>query len=314
MTTSQECLLHLLGTSLFGAPAPEGLSLDADGWKDVFMLSGRQSVQAVAFDALQDISGKAGLPLDLAGRWMNEVNKVETSYKRMSFVADKQRDTWARHSVEAILLKGLESAKYYPVPQHRVCGDIDWWLPSEKDWNDALEVVKNNGIAVRWDSDGDFNYSLGGVVVEHHRKGLVCDGPIGELVLLNEHILHHAMVSGVGLRHICDYALALDYWQGKYDAVEYDNILKDRGLRRWAGLLDRIVDFVRNGSDKPSGDVARFMDLVWMDGNFGFGKKRRFGGFIKRAALFCRYCPVRFVRRWNGLVMGKLRFISIFAS
>ena len=309
--TTQDALLELMRVSLWGGQVSDGFSLTADQWHELFLLSGNQSVQGVAFDALQNLPKNAGLPLSLAGTWMRETSKIETDYARMSAVVAKQKETWSRHSVNAVLLKGLESSKYYPVPQHRVCGDIDWWLPAADDWDKAIEVVKNNGLEMEMDSDGDIAYSLAGVVVEHHRKGLATDGPIGELVLLNEHVLHHAMVSGIGLRQVYDYALAKEYWAGKYDMVEYRHMLSSKALLKWTGLLDEVIDTVLKGEGVPSKNAVRFMSLVWMDGNFGFGKQSRFGGFWSRAVLFMRYVPAQFVSRWTGLLVGRLRFSRV---
>ncbi len=314
MDAVTDSFLTLLRCSLWGWEVPSGFALDGEQWRTLYALARRQSVHTVLFDVVKGLLRSAGLPASLAASWLIDAQNAEKSYARISAVVAKQRDTWARRGIDAVLLKGLETAALYPVPEHRLIGDIDWHIP-DKDWERAVGVLEDNRIDYRYDSDGDLGYALGGVIVEHHRNGLVEESPAGRLLLLNEHIFHHASVSGAGFRQLCDYALALSRYKGQYDGEKYLAMLKDEGLLRWSALLHGLLarDLGLNPDCIPYGipevsakDIDRLLNLVLSDGNFGLEKRRRYSGFWRRAILFMKYAPSPFIKRWSGLAKGRI--------
>lgn len=315
MDAVTDSFLTLLRCSLWGGAVPAGFALDGEQWRTLYDLARRQSVHTVMFDVVKELPRSAGLPASLAASWLIGAQNAERNYARISAIVAKQRSTWTKRGIAAVLLKGLETAALYPVPEHRPIGDIDWYIP-DKDWDRAVGVLEDNRIEYRYDSDGDLGYVLGGVVVEHHRKGLVEESPEARLLLLNGHIFHHASVSGAGFRQLCDYALALNRYRGQYDEEKYRAMLKDEGLLRWSGLLHGLLErelgvspdcIPHCGSHKVSAkDIDRLLDLVLSDGNFGLGKRRRYSGFWRRFLLFMGYAPSPFIKRWSGLAKGRI--------
>lgn len=283
--------------------------LTEEEWRDVYDTACRQSVQGVMFPVIEALPKGSGIPSGLAGRWALDAQRIEGDYKRHLAVVEKQRSTWAARGVDAVLLKGTASAALYPHPELRVCGDIDWWMRTDADWNKALKVLEDNGIVYEYDSDGDISYSLVGVVVEHHRKGLLSDGKGGVLYLLNGHIMHHAMVFGVGLRQLCDYALAMKRYDAQEDVAEYRRLVRENGLVAWTAVLDELAAFMMAPGDAaiPSGKAGSLLSLMMSDGNMGLDKEFRLSGLMRRTALFLTLAPGRFVKRWLGLVFGRLK-------
>ena len=282
--------------------------MGADRWQAVYSIARRHAVQGIMFDAVEALPAGSGLPLDLSARWMLEVRSLEANSQHMEAVVARQRQTWAKHGVDAVLLKGLEVAAMYPHPRRRVCGDIDWWMRSQADWDKALEVLRSNGIAWEMDSDGDIHYTLAGVVIEHHHEGLEDDGPEGVLLLLNEHILHHALVMGIGMRQLCDYAAALKWYEGRFDKVHYAAMLRSRGLSKWTSVLEGSLGLAGAPFAVRYQRLSRMLlDLVMSDGNMGLDKSNRYGGLVRRMWLFMRVCPGALVRRWCSLVLGRLK-------
>lgn len=280
----------------------------AAGWDFLYYAAGRHAVQGVVMDGILGVESddRHAIPSSLAHLWLTDVRRIEEANRRIEAIVSKQRDTWSRRGIGAILLKGLETARFYPVPRHRVNGDIDWWMPSAKDWNAAINVLKDNKIEWTVDSDGDISYELAGVVVEHHRKGLATPSPTPEstLLLLSGHILHHAMVTGAGLRQLYDYAAALKSLDGFYDRDLYAELLRARHLTRWNEVLEGLI---AKSFYAESGDEARLLQLILEDGNFGLDKPGRFRGLWKRARLFMKIAPRPFVSRWLSLMAGRLR-------
>lgn len=315
MRKDEELFLNLLRAALWDVSADIG-GCDATVWEQVYSLARCHAVQGLLFDVVKGLPAGAGLPGQLAARWLLETHSIEERNRHLGMVAERQAAMWKRLGIEAVMLKGLGVAAWYKVPAHRVTGDIDWWFPEEGGWDRALKAVRELGLEVSADSDRDISYTFEGVTVEHHRKGFECDGPPGWLLLLNTHLLHHAQVTGVGMRHVCDLAMAYKVFEGRYDAAEYEEMLVSRGLLRWTALLHAAMDILLNVPEgvlpefarkvRVSGkDTARLAALFMADGNFGLHRKRRYAGLSARAWLFLRCSPGSFVRRWTGLLAGR---------
>ncbi len=301
-----ESFFTLLRIGLWGGD-PGEMHLSSDEWLELYALSRRQTVQGVMLDAILKLPPEAGFPAYLRERWTREQELLVARYDRIAGIVKIQEDAWRNRGINAVQIKGQTVAVMYPEPKHRLCGDIDWWMPTEDDWRRALAAVHENGCRTETDSDGDLHYVLGGIMVEHHRHGLEAEGPEGVMLMLNMHILHHVMVAGIGLRQICDLAMAYDFHKESIPA--YRVLLKETGLEAWTEVLDELVTSLKVGEGPMAleGRAASLLDLVLEDGNFGLDKDFRFGGFHKRASLLLRLVPGRFVRTWAGLVRGRLR-------
>ena len=290
MSKSFELVLQLLKGALDGAAVSVP---DQTDWGAVYEQARRQTVQGVVLDGVRRLPSEKQPPSWLLEIWTAEQKAIEKTYAFILGITDRQRSLWEAHGIRAELLKGTVSASFYPVPEHRINGDIDWWLPGADNFRNAEKALKEEGFELEQDSDGDLHFEMEGVVTELHRKGPGAEGAEGILLMMNEHILHHALVSGIGLRQICDYHLALRHFKGSYDPVRYREELRKRGLLRWTEVLEELP--------------PRFLELVEADGNFGLEKKRRFSGFLKRALFFVPRTPKAFAARWIQLILGRLK-------
>ena len=196
------------------------------------------------------------------------------------------------------------------------------------------------------------------------------DTPEQMLLMLEDHVLKHAMVMGVGLKQICDVAIlrhavanrtvANRVSVSSTSATQCPPTASSAGVTagrphnasgrgwdrqlagsRWSRLLARAIEQLGldapvplNGSADPAAsarngcgfglaeprgrelqswrrrrelrDAQRLAELILEDGNMGLDKENRFSGFSKRAALFLRYAPVKFLSRWLSLICGRL--------
>lgn len=317
LTMIQDLFFRLLKSALWNVPLQLDSYPKADEWYDIYGMARRQTVEGILYDVICDLPLEAGVPRDLAIRWMINARHISERNSRMVALVKQQKNDWRENDVDAVLMKGLSVAAMYPVPEHRITGDIDWLIRGEGSWNRAMELLRKSGTEVDHDSDGDVYYVDKGIVVEYHHKGLLSNTPVGVLVMLNGHVLHHGMVTGIGVRHLCDMAMAYKYYKGSYDMQEYVSCLKDLGVFRWTCLLNKVlVETLGMPADLISefpasrrisdGDCRRLMRLVMEDGNFGFNKKWRFAGFWFRFSLLFRYVPGNFIKRWFGLLSGRI--------
>lgn len=313
-----DLFIRLLQSALWNVPLSLETPVDAETWYDVYGTARHQTVEGLLYDVICGLPSDAGLPRDLAATWLLAADRIERNYRRIAAEVERQARIWQDNGIDAVLMKGTAVAAMYPVPEHRVIGDIDWWIRGDDGWNRALELLRRNGIRAGQDSDGDVHYQSNGIVVEHHRGGMFADGPAGVLMMLNEHILHHAAVTGIGMRHLCDLAMAYRHYSGSYDVAEYVSLLGSMRMLRWTALLHAVLRQVLGAPENilpelPGAmrvrrrDCDRFLQLVMTDGNFGLDRKWRYAGLWRRFTLLVRYVPGPLVRRWTGLLGGRIR-------
>lgn len=304
--------LALLRRSLWQAEDIAGkFPLTTAQWDEIYRMSWIQAVTGLMYDAIEDLPKNSGLTAAQIARWMSSVRFIEENNSMMSMAIDNMAAEWKSRNVTAIIQKGRNIARMYPKPEHRVSGDIDWYFPTRQDWEMALAMVQS--YSPETDSDGDLHYTRNGIVVEHHRHGSDPEDPVSVLLMINEHILHHAMVMGIGYRHFCDMALGYKYYKGKYDPARLRKELKRQHLWRWTQLLNTFLVEVLGMPEEylpfpveGRHGTAVLEFLVINDGNLGMEKDHRMDGLNMRSKLFMNYAPVRFFSRWISLALGRL--------
>ncbi len=113
-----------------GSAQVETMQLDGVSWQAVYALACKQGVLAVAFDGLvkifeQDKEFAKAFPQSLKLQWINAVLNIEKRYEKSQKLSAELVDKWAEQGFESVCLKGLAISQYYPVPNHRECGDFD---------------------------------------------------------------------------------------------------------------------------------------------------------------------------------------------
>lgn len=274
--------------------------LSAKEWEGVLELACRQTVAGIAFRGLDFLSEGAEPPMGLMAKWMARVDRVESANEAMNRVVARLYRHFSAHGTEAVLQKGQGIAMMYPDPLLRECGDIDLYFPDHDGKSDPLEGL--SGTARERHPDGSWVYQVDGIIVEHHAQlvdiqrprckkyverliaekgfekvvlgnGTEVNVPAPEvnLLLLSSHILKHALGVGIGLRQVCDYAVARRYYEGRVDEEEMRAIWRRTGLEKWQGLLEGFVGEYL-GESEESFDKKKsgiLLDIVLKGGNFG---------------------------------------------
>lgn len=258
-------IFGLLGQRLFGVPYI--LENDVD-WEAVARESGNQ---AVYYQVFADCHQLPGIDGQMKDRLWNRL--VKTAMKNMQVHArhtDLHR-LLTEHGISYVTLKGAASARYYPDPQSRAMGDVDFYV-GEADFDKALAVCQWAGFQAS-DMDHICHVVLrkGRVHMEMHRMPAgVPDGKVGEIVkgyltslcedgclvqnslvtcrcpsdfhhglIMLMHMQHHLLAEGIGLRHLSDWAVFVNRFRNRED--EFSELfrvkLKAIGLWRLARLL-----------------------------------------------------------------------------
>ena len=306
-------LTSLLRAALWGSDPERSLfdTLSDDEWDALFTMALDQAVAGVTYSAIATLP----VPDITAMIWKQAADAIVERNAQVAAVQNKQMQVWQKAGLKPYVLKGSVCASLYPVPELRQSGDIDWCFAPDE-WDRAVAIVRRNGLECKLDSDGDFSYTVAGVVVEHHHKGMPSQSGAGQIFFLADHVFHHFSTSGVGLRQLCDLALAIR--KVPFDSHELEIYLKRAGLRRFYKLACAFIanDLCRDcgtgcGTAVPERDLKRFRALVMKDANFGLVKERRFSGLSARTYLCMKYAPIPFIKRWTGLFRGRFRRLWI---
>ena len=358
MDKTLQALFALLRAGLWGkcdGAMTSAFPLSAQEWKRVYETACQQTVAGIAFRGLDWLPEGAEPPMGLMAKWMARADRIERGNEKMNETAARLYGHFSAHGVEAVLQKGQGIAMMYPDPLLRECGDIDLYFPGHDGTSDPLEGISD--ASRERHPDGSWVYDVGGVIVEIHdqlvdiqrprcrkyaekiiaekgfEKAVLGNGtevnvpaPEVNLLLLSSHILKHALGVGIGLRQICDYAVAKRYYEGRVNEEEMRKVWRMTGLEKWQGLLEGFVGTFLCHSERSeeSFDEKKtgvLLDIVLKGGNFGVYSEDRakasrarwsrklhtFRSFAGNMGFALRYAPGEWFWTAAQLFGGQVR-------
>lgn len=258
-----EC--RLIKSALFGT---ELSFLPDTDWGAVYKELYSQTIESIPAELLSK------LPIDIPLRmeWKKScLWRISNFYQILQAQSEMVR-ILKKENIDFVILKGTAAAMYYPCPQYRTMGDIDFLVDPDQ-FNRAYEILIANGFV---DTDGEFgrhkNLTKYGCEFEMH-KYFSLQGASGELKQLDrlifygikeaemaeidgnefpvlprlqngltllQHIKHHLRRS-LGMRQILDWMLFVDkclddeFWETKFK-VEAERA----GLEKLAVAVTRM--------------------------------------------------------------------------
>lgn len=301
----------------------------------------KQTVQGLIYYGINLLPKDCLPPIMTLASWMVEIERIHQENTRINSVITELSDWWNSSNIQAVVMKGSTVAELYPDPSLRISGDIDLYFPNKTDWESAISIAKGHGCSPEFDSDGDLHYGFKKVVVEHHKtsselssrkslsklesleefeewRNLKKLTPLPNLLLLNTHILKHAMVAGIGLRQFCDIAMAYHTYfaDGNNEdlAAEYSSAIKYLGLQKWTQLLHSfLVDHLGLSEQDLPFPLNEKLDTAWLmaevmkDGNFGEQQKN--DSMIKKILhkffFSLSFAPREYFARMFSLALGR---------
>lgn len=310
-TVSQ--LLALVRASLWQTPADaQPFTADAADWEAIGTLALRQTV------VLLTIEGAMTLPASLqpSKAWLHNARSYTLrnlrTYALLNTSVAEATDLLRSAGFHPVLLKGQAYAHYYPRPELRQCGDIDFYV-GEDDYRPASEATQRFG----WESREPFiptnkhyGCSLHGIRIELHRvaallafplanrrfqtwsrrqlagtlcqvsiggKDIATPSPLFDVVFVFLHLYHHFINSGIGLRHLCDWAVLLHAHHDRIDQQELQRLLRSFGLlRAWRTFAPIVVDYLGLPATecplyttRSAKQADKILAVILREGNFG---------------------------------------------
>ena len=268
-----EC--RLICSALFGTEF--NFTMECD-WVKVFKDLTLQAVEGIPGDYIS----KLPLSPELKAEWRKKCISRIGNFYRLLQVQSELTELLKKNKIDFVILKGTTAAMYYPQPQYRAMGDIDFLVPPEQ-FEYAFEILLQNGFTDTAKSgsrhkelikDGcDFEmhkyFTLKGdseelakldkVIFDGMKNAEIhsiegCSFPAlptlqNGLVLL-QHLKHH-LRRHFGMRQIIDWMLFVDknlndeYWEREF--IFY---AKDAGLETLAINVTRMCQIYFGLSDK----------------------------------------------------------------
>ncbi len=306
MTSEQEFLLFLMKQAVCGKrlhTLPDGAAPD---WAALIREANEQTVMLPLFDVISQL--REQLPEDIYQKCFKLARQFTACNMRTEFAQAELVGELEKIGCPYVILKGETAATYYPAPELRQLGDVDFLVPVE-----YTETVKAHmvplGYRHSWEP-GDYHQVLEkpGACLEMHME--VAGMPEGKTrgtvqayfsslyensrlldrgfgpfrapsqahhgLVLILHMQHHIVSLGMGLRHIMDWACFVDrtgeepFWQ-----AELLPLLKQVGLLRFAAAMTKMAALYL-GSRCPEwaetvedGLCRDLMEDILSGGNFG---------------------------------------------
>ncbi len=302
MDSTRQAVLAILRRALW----QEDIAVPADvDWRAVFEELKSQQVAALPGNVLRAYA----LDPSLKQEWMRAILHQISSNERYYWGQDQLLTLLKEQNTPTVILKGTSAAQYYPNPETRTMGDVDFLVPEDR-FEETLSMLLAHGYMQRSELiEGYCEVALqkDGISYEIHRgmdatgsrfmdklNALITEGlgaPEMRIIMghcfpslpdelnglsLLTHIRQH-MSSGLGLRQIIDWMLYVHFTLN--DSVWNDSfrsIAKECELEKLAITVTRMCQIYLGLSDTitwcASADEAlcnELMDHIFTSGNFG---------------------------------------------
>ena len=309
-TENQNILCNLCANVLFDRNVDLPKEIDVD---ELLKEANQQAVFTTAYTALKKLSFEGDLGEKLLLRSIMKTARVGHDHIEIG-------DILTQNGIEYVLFKGVASAAYYKKTDIRIMGDVDILIHPE-DTEQVHNLLLNIGYITNEDITKKENHivyvrRLNGVcsVCEVHFKVSTTPDAVAEEfnncfktvfndkmeievsngrcfvpshfhhgVILLLHTATHLTKEGIGLRHLCDWAVFVNSFSNDVFVKTFEAPLKQMGLWRFAQLLTLCCQKYL-GADKKdfAGDCdSELLDAMITDimtgGNFGFKDETRYG-------------------------------------
>lgn len=271
---------------MYGIPVPESELPESIDWKAVLALAQQHAVVGTIINSVQFLPERLR-PSDSTSAKMN---KFALGLIQANMVLDRTAarlvEFLERQGISGVLLKGQGVARYYPMPQIRQTGDIDFYV-GRAQYRKAVEVCRRQLAADQSECEEmHFSFDIDGVEIELHRLASKVYSPIRnrcfqrwvveelersperrtitlgnatvvlpsydfDAIFIFYHAWRHYIMGGIGLRQLCDWAMIFQSHGADIDTAKLISNLRRFGLTKsWKLFACIVVGYLGVPADK----------------------------------------------------------------
>ena len=314
-----ELFFTLLRAGLNGTPLASFPKLEGRQWAAILDQARKQTVVGLLYQGISQLPEGYPVPHNLLFVLIAEIGQLEKESRKVQQTAAALTAEFEAQGLHPLVMKGPAVAAFYDQPLLRECGDIDLYFPPEE-FDKAVSMAGDVTPA----PDGSVHYKREGIDIDQHRLYFDCHSrklptvpsPEATLLMLSAHILKHCMGVGIGLRQLCDLAMA--YKRLSVPPEDLRRCFRDAGLERWNRLLFSFLHQYLGA--EPLYDTLPspepLLKIVLEGGNFGHHSQAREASLYKSplrrklgtAGLFLRRIPfsLRYAKKELVPMLGEL--------
>ena len=300
-------------------------------WKFLFHLAHRQALFGPLNDGIHRLPADQMPPEDVLKDWDEKTNIIAGIYRTHEDHITELELLLTRLGLHGCILKGTGLSHLYPVPERRMCGDIDLWIAGKRDAvmnafdqagipiHDVIyqeckaDIFPDTDVEVHFHPSKMYNPFLNARLQRFFKM----NSPIRDDVAITypdakfnavfcmAHMFHHYLEGGIGMRQMMDYYYVLRALNPA-DRKPVMKTLRKLGMKRFTASVMASMwynfgmeeEFLLCTPDIKHG--KKLVNDAFSMGNFGVMDKRNHSrdGETKLATFF----------RKNRRVFSNLRY------
>lgn len=261
MNSNQLATCHLVGYSIFGEREKYTDEID---WQSVYKEMMAHSIIALPGNILKYYS----IPSALLSLWEKRIIGTYYRFVQIKSAQKSLSQLLERNKIRFVIVKGLAAAQYYPVPEYRALGDVDFIVHPD-DFAKAEKIIYENGYIQIDDNERHIELKKDSILFEMHRyfsksghedldsiifqemnKAKCCEvggvifpclpDMVNGLVILQHIRQHFARNGGLGLRQVVDWMVFVDKCLDNDHWHEFKSLSDRTGLTQLAITTTRM--------------------------------------------------------------------------
>lgn len=303
ISQTQDTLLKLLSGALTGKQFD--IPADTD-WAALFKESKAQAVAPMVFSCVSEQCADKEVFL----KWKHFTMRAIQNNMNVHLQHHVIHQILTEHDIPYCIIKGGASAKDYPDPLLRAMGDVDFLMPDDY-WEKATQVLCDAGFETSGE-DHQFHLSfhknnfdmemhhdpfglkkngekLQELIPEFVEKRVLFDCETGAFYMPDDfghgiimliHAYRHLITSGIGVRHLCDWAMFISHFSDEEFRSIFEERFSQLGIWKLAQCFALAAHLYLNIPYQPwMGQAKVQAHLLMMDildgGNFGRNNQER---------------------------------------
>lgn len=293
LTGNQKSVLKLLANELFGVGNSLSSSEISSNFEELFQECKSQSIALLVAGQIEDL------------RWKQYAMKNLARNITVEYAHCQIHEFLVSNHIPYVILKGCASSKYYPKPINRSLGDVDFLVRREDLYrtdkllkSKEFQFVNVNSHHIDLKKDNvcyEIHFDINGIpednvgdkirkymsdLIDTSEKVELSNGTIyvpddfhhGLIILI--HMAHHMTSTGIGLRHLCDWAVFVDHMGERFPEI-FKEALEKIGLWKFANQMTATcIEFLEMPIlEWCESFEIEFLEAIMIDifqsGNFG---------------------------------------------